>query len=90
MVVILALVKRQTALVYLGHTVIFPKTLEKQIKQVKEMLMLLRKAKLTSKLMTCHLFTNTIDILGNVIRPQRFKNASHSTYAVRDKIEPVM
>lgn len=64
--VILALVKRQNALVYI-NIIIFPRTLEEHLKHIDEVLLLLIEASVKIELKKCHFYGKGINHLGHVI-----------------------
>lgn len=77
--VILASVRWLFALVYLGNIVIISKKAEKHIEHVKQVLTLLKHAGVRLNVKKCYFFTETIEYLGNVIRPRCLEIATHTT-----------
>lgn len=64
--VILSSIKWQFALNYLNDLVVFSKTLQRYITQVRKVLLLLHSAGATITVKKCYFFTDTIDCLGHV------------------------
>lgn len=86
--VLLASVKCKIALVYLDDIVIFYKKLKKHVAHVKQVLMLLQKARVKLLLEKCRFFSDTIDYLRSIIRPCSLEGASHTTEKIRPLNEP--
>lgn len=75
-------VRRQTGLVHLHDIVTFSKPSEKYIDLAWTVLSLLQKTGVPLKIKKCWFFTNSVDQLGQVIRPRKLETASHTTDAI--------
>lgn len=80
--VIFASVKWQHALVYTNDFIIVSKILDDHSKHIVEVIHLLMKAEVTTKLKTCHFYSKCIDYLGSVVAPGKLKMARKTTEAV--------
>lgn len=69
--VILAIVKRQHALAYIGDIITFTPTLEDHIKYVESVFHLIHKVDLILKLKRCFFLSNFIDYFGHACTPDR-------------------
>lgn len=79
---IIALVKRQHALVYIPDIIIFPKAPEQHLQHIEDVLRLLRNADVTIKLKKYLLFSQTNENLGHVIAAGKLKWAQKTTEAI--------
>jgi Reverse transcriptase (RNA-dependent DNA polymerase) len=86
--VILSGVKWTTCLVYLDDVIIYSPDRETHLRHVDEALTLLREAGLSLKLAKCHIFKDTVDYLGHVIRPGRLGIAEKNTDALKGATLP--
>lgn len=82
--IILSSVKWQLALVYLDDMANFSWTLRKENEHTRLFLSNLKRDCVTSRLKHCAFFTNKIDYLRHIIRPDRLEIARHTTDAIRD------
>jgi hypothetical protein len=81
--IILSGVKWKTCLTYLDDVIVFSKSKKDHLAHAAEALTLLGNADLSLKLKKCHLFAETVDYLGHVIRPGRFGVAEKNTTALK-------
>lgn len=87
--VILASVRWQFSLFYLDDIAVFSKSLVDHIEHVRRVSCLRCKAECTLNLKICMFFTETIDYLGDVIRPDRLELAERTTDAVEQWEKPM-
>lgn len=80
--VILSAVKWQFALEYLDNIVVFPISMEEPIALVHNILTLVSDAGVTLKLKNICFFAETVDYLGNFVRPKSSKILSHTLDAI--------
>jgi Reverse transcriptase (RNA-dependent DNA polymerase) len=80
--IILSGVKWKTCLVYLDDVIVFSKSKADHLAHVAEAHTLLGQAGLSLKLKKCHVFAETVDYLGHVIRPGRLRVAEKNTVAL--------
>jgi hypothetical protein len=81
--IILSEVKWKTCLVYLVDVIVFYFPRQAHLEHVNEALTLLGNSELSFRLKKCHLFSDTVDYLGHVIRPGRLGVAENNTTAMR-------
>lgn len=73
----------KNALIYLDDIVIFSKFVEEHMTHLRKVLTLLATSRVTLKNNKCRFFSNTIDYLGHVIRPDHLEISHHTTDANR-------
>jgi Reverse transcriptase (RNA-dependent DNA polymerase) len=81
-------IKWKTCLVYLDDVILFSSSRDMHLKHVNEALHLLVKAGLSLKLIKCHLFKESVEYLGHVIRPGKLDIAEKDTAALRNAPVP--
>jgi hypothetical protein len=81
--IILSGVKWKTCLVYLDDVIVLSGSRSAHLTHVAEVLTLLGNAGLSLKLKKCHLFSETVDYLGHVIRPGGLGVAEKNTAALK-------
>ncbi len=73
---------------YLDDIIVFSRTLEQHFAHLQEVLELLKQAGITLKLPKCKFFCETVDYLGNIIRPGRLALAEKNTRALQEAKHP--
>lgn len=80
--------KRQFALTYLDDIVVFKKSREEHIEQVRNVFTILSDAVVISGFQRCCFFAKSVAYFGQVIRPRRLEISSSTTDAVRKPETP--
>jgi Reverse transcriptase (RNA-dependent DNA polymerase) len=86
--IVLSGLRRKTCLVYLDDTIVFYHSPEEHARNLDEVLSLLYGAGLSLKLAKCAFFRDTVNYLGQVIRPGKLEVATKNTDALKTAKPP--
>lgn len=81
--IILAGVRWQTCLVYLDDSIVFSRSPKDHIDDLRQVFGLLEEAGVSLTAAKCHLFTQEVEYLGHVVRPERISVNEKNTKAIR-------